>query len=137
MQYFSHTARYLHSVKSVDTPAIGTFISASHAKMTPDPPIASIGDLSSDCLSLRDFPTAYSGLKNRQHHMNSINLASFQKLSKGNISHFLSPPPYVAKLDVSPLVLCNESWSYPPDLTVSNTRSYYTCIKTYHKHAHT
>ena len=41
LQYFSRTARYLHSVKSVDTPAIGTFISTPHAKMTPDPPIAS------------------------------------------------------------------------------------------------
>ena len=38
LQYFSRTARYLHSVKSVDTPAIGTFISTPHAKMTPDPP---------------------------------------------------------------------------------------------------
>ena len=38
LQYFSRTARYLYSVKSVDNPAIGTFISASLAKMTPDPP---------------------------------------------------------------------------------------------------
>ena len=37
LQYFSRMARYLHSVKSVDTPAIGTFISASLAKMTLDP----------------------------------------------------------------------------------------------------
>ena len=33
-------ARYLYSVKSIDTPAIGSFISASLAKVTPDPPIA-------------------------------------------------------------------------------------------------
>ena len=38
LQYFPRTARYLHSVKSVDTPAIGTFISTPHAKMTPGPP---------------------------------------------------------------------------------------------------
>ena len=38
LQYFSSRARYLHSVKSADTPAIETLISASHVKMTPDPP---------------------------------------------------------------------------------------------------
>ena len=38
LQQFSRTARYLHSVKSVATTVIGTFISASLAKMTPDPP---------------------------------------------------------------------------------------------------
>ena len=36
LQYFSRATRYLHSVKSVDTPAIATFIQASHAKMTFD-----------------------------------------------------------------------------------------------------
>ena len=38
LSYFPRSARYLHSVKSVDTPAIGTFIPTPHAKMTPDPP---------------------------------------------------------------------------------------------------
>ena len=33
LQYSSCTARHLHSVKSIDTPAIGTFISMSHAKI--------------------------------------------------------------------------------------------------------
>ena len=40
-QYFSHIKGYLHFVKSVNRPAIGTFISMSHEKMTPDPLSAS------------------------------------------------------------------------------------------------
>ena len=40
-KYFSRTARYLHSIKSFDSAVMGTFIYASHAKMTWDlPPIA-------------------------------------------------------------------------------------------------
>ena len=35
-QYFSGKATYIHSVKSNDTPAIGTFVSMPHAEMTPD-----------------------------------------------------------------------------------------------------
>ena len=45
LSYFPRTARYLHSVKSVDTPAIGTFISTPHAKMTPDPPPIALTDI--------------------------------------------------------------------------------------------
>ena len=37
LQYFSRTARYLQSVKNIDTSAIETFISASLAAMTPNP----------------------------------------------------------------------------------------------------
>ena len=36
--FFSRSTRCFHSVKSVDTPAIGAFISTPHAKMIPDPP---------------------------------------------------------------------------------------------------
>ena len=42
LQYFSHKARYFHSVKSVETPAIGTFIPTLHTKMTPNPPPISL-----------------------------------------------------------------------------------------------
>ena len=38
LSYFPRTARYLHSSKSVDTSAIGTFIWMPHPKMTPDLP---------------------------------------------------------------------------------------------------
>ena len=37
LQYFSRMARYIHSVKSVDTPTTGNPMSTLHAKMTPDP----------------------------------------------------------------------------------------------------
>ena len=63
LSYFPRTGRYLHSVKSVDTPAIGTFISASHVKMTPDTPIALILNL----VGMKIFssilnPTLYGGV---------------------------------------------------------------------------
>ena len=38
LQYFSPTARYIHSIKSVDIPAIGTFILMPHKKWPLTPP---------------------------------------------------------------------------------------------------
>ena len=38
LSYFPRTPRYLHSLKSVDIPVIGTSIWISHPKITPDLP---------------------------------------------------------------------------------------------------
>ena len=39
LQYSSHTTRYLHFVKNVDTSTIGTLIKTPNTKISPDPPI--------------------------------------------------------------------------------------------------
>ena len=43
LQYIPDSAKFWHSLKSTDTPTIGTLIWASHEKSIPDPGIVLIG----------------------------------------------------------------------------------------------
>ena len=63
--YFPRKARYLYSVKSVETPAFGTFIWMSHAIMTPDPTYC-LNPRKED-LAFFDFQFCYSYVNDMSH----------------------------------------------------------------------